>query len=265
MESKSRNALIAGGIAFALVLVVGIGWAVQSNRDSTGEEGATPGEPASATEDPSATASTDPTDEPSASDSTDQPSPSAGSSSGNDLRVELADEYGLGVGDPNAPVKVEIFEDFLCPFCAQFEEQSSAKLIEAARNGDVYVVYRPMAFLSDYSGRALNAFGVVLEESGGQVALEFHDRLFAQQPSEAGEMPDDQWLIDRAVEAGAQEVDVARGIETLTFGQWVVNGNDAASKRGVNSTPTVFVDGEVVEATTIEELVANTMAQVEAG
>ena len=108
----------------------------------------------------------------------------------------------MGVGDPDAPVKVEVFEDFLCPFCGQFEATSRADLRQAADDGKAYVVYRPIAFLNEYSTRSLNAFGVVLDTSGGAVALKFHDLLYENQPEEGGAMPDDEWLIDKAVEAG---------------------------------------------------------------
>jgi protein-disulfide isomerase len=152
-------------------------------------------------------------------------------------------------------VKVEVFEDFLCPFCQQFEEQSRAALRQAAADGTAYVVYRPIAFLDEYSSRALNAFGVVLDESGGAPALKLHDLLYEDQPAEGGTMPDDEWLIDKAVEAGADESAIRPGIEKLAFEQWMVNGNDDASQRGVNSTPTVFVDGEQVSGSSIQDLV----------
>ena len=69
-------------------------------------------------------------------------------------------------------------------------------------------------------------------------------------------MPDDEWLIDQAVEAGADEAAIRPGIENLSFEQWMVNGNEDASKRGVNSTPTVFVNGETVSGSSIEDLAA---------
>ena len=162
----------------------------------------------------------------------------------------------MGVGDPDAPVKVEVFEDFLCPYCGQFEATSRDDLRQAAADGTAYVVYRPIAFLSEYSTRSLNAFAVVLAKSGGDVALKFHDRLFENQPEEGGAMPDDEWLIDQAVEAGADEAAIRPGIENLSFEQWMVNGNEDASKRGVNSTPTVFVNGETVSGSSIEDLAA---------
>ena len=240
MDTKRRNGLVAVAVLAVIAIVVGIGFAVQAARDTTGDEGATPGGSSSSS------------------------APADGQTSGN-VQVALAEKYGLGVGDPNAPVKVEIFEDFLCPFCGQLEAVSHEKLQQAAADGKVYVVYRPMSFLGDYSDRAFNAFGVVLDQAGGEAALRFHNELFADQPAEGGTMPDDDWLVEKAVAAGADEDAVRPGIEDRSFQQWTVNANDDASRRGVNSTPTVFVNGEAISGSSIEDLFGQVMQHVESG
>ena len=64
------------------------------------------------------------------------------------------------------------------------------------------VVKRPLPFLAqrfDYSMEAANAFAVVLDESGPDVAKAFHDLLFDNQPSESGPFPDDDQLVDPEV------------------------------------------------------------------
>ncbi len=98
---------------------------IQANRDTTGDEGKVPGSSSSDRSTPTESTSPDAT-------------PAKGAPA-------LADTYGLGVGDPDAPVKVEVFEDYQCPYCMQFEEASHEELQQAAAEGDVYLVYRPMA------------------------------------------------------------------------------------------------------------------------
>lgn len=164
-------------------------------------------------------------------------------------------DYGLKIGDDSAEHDVVIYEDFICPACKSFEAASASILATAIDEGRATVEYRPFNFLQqfgDYSQRATNAFGVVLDASGPEVAKEFHDLLYANQPAETGELPDDAWLIDKAVEAGATEADVAPGIEDLAFEGWVDNSEKAATNAGVKGTPTVLVDGEAIEATQLE-------------
>ena len=159
-------------------------------------------------------------------------------------------DYGLVLGDADAPKEIVVYEDFLCPFCGQLEKAVRDRLDAAVEAGDVSVEFRPLPFLegiSDYSPESANAFAVVLDESGPEVAKDFHDLLFDNQPSEDGPFPDADQLVEWAVEAGATEADVRPGIEDMSFEGWVDAAGEAASKAGVNSTPTVLVDGEKVE------------------
>ncbi|WP_268112828.1 DsbA family protein [Nocardioides pini] len=172
-------------------------------------------------------------------------------------------DYGMVVGDADAAKSIVIYEDFLCPFCGQLEQTVGDKLDAAVEAGEVKVEYRPLPFLeriSDYSPQAANAFAVVLEESGPEVAKEFHDLLFDNQPAESGPFPDSDQLVEWAVEAGADEDAVRPGIEDMTFEGWVEAAGEAASKAGVNATPTVLVDGKKVEGQTMDQIATEMLA-----
>ena len=167
--------------------------------------------------------------------------------------------YGLRIGEEDAPKEIVVYEDFLCPFCGQLEQTVGDQLDAAVEAGEANVEYRPLPFLArrfDYSMEAANAFAVVLDESGPDVAKAFHDLLFDNQPSESGPFPDDDQLVEWAVEAGAEEDAVRPGIEDLAFEGWVEAAGDAASDADVSSTPTVLVDGEVVEGETLQDIAA---------
>jgi protein-disulfide isomerase len=115
--------------------------------------------------------------------------------------------------------------------------------------GKVRVEYHPMAFLDDasstrYSTRALNAAGCVLDTTPSAFE-KFHDLLYANQPKEkSAGLPDSQ-LIDYAKQAGAG--DISSCVKDLKFEGWTKRVTDQASKDGVVSTPTVFVDGKKLE------------------
>ena len=161
-----------------------------------------------------------------------------------------ASEHGVTVGDPDAPHTVVVYEDFLCPFCGELEGATRDDFERLAEEGELLVEYRPFNLLeriSDYSPRAVNAFAVVLEESGPEVAKRYHDLLFDNQPSESGPFPDNQDLLDLAVEAGAEEDEVSEGILEVTMRDWVDAATAAAVEAGVQGTPTVILDGKVVQ------------------
>ncbi|WP_323792716.1 thioredoxin domain-containing protein, partial [Nocardioides sp.] len=48
----------------------------------------------------------------------------------------------LVVGDPEAPVRLQVVEDFQCPACKSFEASYGETLDEYAAGGDVAVEYR---------------------------------------------------------------------------------------------------------------------------
>jgi protein-disulfide isomerase len=169
-------------------------------------------------------------------------------------------EYGVAVGEEGATHEVVIYEDFLCPVCGVLENEVGDALTAAVEDGRARVEFRPVNFLSrfgDFSMDAANAFAVVLDAEGPEVAKEFHDAVYADQPAEDGDHPGSEWLIEKAVEAGASEEAVTAGIEDGVFEGWVDNATGAASEAGVTGTPTVLLDGEPVPGSTIGEVAAN--------
>jgi protein-disulfide isomerase len=150
------------------------------------------------------------------------------------------------VGSADAPVTVDLYEDFQCPNCKTFEDESGSTLAQLVADGTVQAHYHGMAFLDtsandDYSTRALNAAAAVVDTAGPDAFQEFHDLLFANQPDEGGSGLTDDQLVDYATQAGASGAE--QDIRDLTYGDWVKQVTDQTSKDGVTGTPTVFVDG----------------------
>jgi protein-disulfide isomerase len=165
-------------------------------------------------------------------------------------------DYGVTIGPTDAPHQVVIYEDFLCPYCGELEKRTGEQLASLADEGKVLVDYRPFQLFTDidFTAQVLNAFKVTLDAAGPEAAKAFHDAVYADQPSEAGPYPDDDWLVEKAVDAGAEEADVRPGIEDMSQQAWVDDATQAAVDAGVNSTPTIVVDGEVfTQGSTLDE------------
>lgn len=217
MTSRNRNLLTVGAVVAALLLIIGIGYAVQSGRDTTGEKSTDPG--------------------------------------------GVNADYGVVIGEADAPTTITVYEDFQCPICAIFEEETADQVREAVEAGDVKVEYRMVSFLdraseNAYSSRAANAALAVLDAAGPDAFWTFHDELFADQPAEGTAGPTNDELIDKAVDAGADRDEVADAIEDGAFDQHVVNATDAMSKNGVTGTPTVLIDGKVAGSNPAEAIQA---------
>jgi len=172
------------------------------------------------------------------------------------------DGYGVQLGSADAPVLVEVYEDFMCPACGNFEAAAGAALREMTADGSVRVVFRPMAFLDGasttrYSTRSLNAAACAVD--AGRFPA-YHARLFSAQPEEGGPGLSDDQLITIGTDAGIPDKSFASCVEDLDFLPWTQRATDAASKAGVVQTPTVRVNGEALAVATLPGLQAAVQA-----
>ena len=176
-----------------------------------------------------------------------------------------AGDHSLVVGAATAPVKVVVYEDFLCPFCRQLETSTRDFLHQDAAKGRVQVEYRPFQLLpDDYSRRALDAWATVLQHGTPAQALRFHDLLYDEQPYEqAAHKPGVVALRALARKAGVTDPKVleAFGSPNATFFAAVQR---SAERAGVRGTPTVLVDGKPLGGSSIQDL-ADRLEQLAAG
>ncbi|KQT89496.1 hypothetical protein ASG49_17295 [Marmoricola sp. Leaf446] len=169
-----------------------------------------------------------------------------------------AEGSALVLGPDDAAHTVVVYEDFLCPYCREFENGSRDFLRADAAKGTVQVEYRPFHLLQDdYSERALNAWGLVLTDGTPEQAAAFHDKLYDEQPYESSaSKPDDAQLADWARDAGVEDEALLQRIEQGEVDQQLVDAADAkAEQAGVTGTPTVLLDGTPLEGSSIGDMV----------
>jgi protein-disulfide isomerase len=170
-------------------------------------------------------------------------------------------------GAATAPVTVTVYEDFLCPACRAADERLGATYDDLVERGEIRLEHRPIAILDGYSDdrystRALNAAACVTDSSADSYPA-FHDALFAAQPAEGGPGLSDDRLTEMASQAGA--ADAEQCIADLRFEDWTRRTTDAASRAGVNATPTILVGGAPLGEWSDEALRAAVSAARDAG
>lgn len=173
------------------------------------------------------------------------------------------DGTGLPVG--SGPVTVEIYLDFLCPACKQFHDAARPTLDGYLADGTITLVYRPIAILdrlttTGFSTRAVSAAGCAAD---GGVVDEFMAAMLASQPPEGSAGLTDDQIIGIGAGAGLGEPGFGECVRDGTYRDWSDRTTDAASDRGVNATPTVFVNGTKLEPHGVAELVAAVEAAAE--
>ncbi|MET0821429.1 MAG: thioredoxin domain-containing protein [Aeromicrobium sp.] len=160
-----------------------------------------------------------------------------------------ADAGGTPPADAK-PVSVELYEDFQCPACLQFEQQSSDYLKQQVASGAIDITYRPFSFLdgqsqNKYSSRSTSAALCVLDKGGVKDYVKVHDYLYANQPAEGTAGPTNADLVKAFDGLGITGLDSC--IKTEKFVPWVEKARDAGSEKGVGSTPTVKVAGKELQ------------------
>lgn len=158
--------------------------------------------------------------------------------------VEHPMAEGMAMGDPDAPVVIEEYSDFLCTFCQQFATQTEERLIEEyISTGKVYFVYKPYP-LQQESFAPLEAGMCAAEQDK---FWDYHDVLFANQEGHSA-----QAYSPRRLEAFAEALDLDVDqfndcVRSNRFSEDVRASQLEGVNRGVSSTPTFFLNGRMIE------------------
>ncbi|QNG19350.1 DsbA family protein [Rhodococcus triatomae] len=220
---SSKSTYILGGIAVAVVALLVIGGVLwQNNRSAPRNDG-------------------------------------YGTVTNSAVEVSLGENGVVTLGQPGAPNTVDIFEDPMCPYCAELEHRSGQELAQAVDEGRVEVRYHILSFLDrlsssgDYSTRAAAASQCVAETGDAIAYSAFHARLFGSdfQPAENGSADhSNDELAQLARDAGATD-EAASCIEAGTRVEQAATaaeaGRQALAQTGAQGTPTVIVNGEIVD------------------
>ncbi len=157
------------------------------------------------------------------------------------------------VGNADAPVTVDLYEDFNCPVCGQFEKADGEALNALVKDGTAKIRYHMLSFIDDknggtYSHRAANAFAAAFQYGTPEQAQALHAALYANQPDESSAAGlSNERILELARSVGLTSPQFAAAVNNDEFGPWVKEVADLGSKAGVNGTPTIFVNERQVE------------------
>lgn len=160
-----------------------------------------------------------------------------------------ADATGVAVG--TGPVRVDVYVDFMCPHCRDFEEAAAQTLRDLVATGRATVVYHPLAFLdrassTRYSTRSAAAAGCAAD--AGKF-VEYASALYGRQPPEGSAGLPAAELIDIAGSVGIDTGPFGECVRSARHEAWVDGVTEAAVKDRVTGTPTIRVNNRPVEPT----------------
>lgn len=163
--------------------------------------------------------------------------------------VERPSGEGLALGDPNAPAKIDVFEDFQCPACKQFTESVESQVLsELVETGQAYYVFHQYPFLDKNSitKESHQAASASMCASEQGKFWEYHDILFANWNGENEGAFNDARLKEFA-KSLELDVEVFNScFDENRFADEIDADFNLGNQMGVSGTPSVFVNGVMV-------------------
>jgi protein-disulfide isomerase len=153
---------------------------------------------------------------------------------------------GRTMGNPDAPVVIDVFEDFQCSACATYTFEIEKQIIdELIPTGNVYYVFHQYPFLDDRisvkeSDQAANASMCALEQGR---FWDYHDMLYANQSGENASAYSDKRLIAFAEALGLDSKAFETCLEESRYQAEIDQDLAKGAELGVTGTPSVFVNG----------------------
>lgn len=172
-----------------------------------------------------------------------------------------------GKAAQDAPV-VELFFDYQCPICKQFESIYGEALLKLANDGEINLHYRNMVFLdtnlrNDASMRA--GVAAACADFAGKYS-EFHNEIYVHQPENEGDGYTDEVLRDTIPASVGITADALTTFQKCYDSQstkaFVQGTNDKALQDGVNGTPTLHVNGKDVPLSKFANVPAEGLGQL---
>jgi protein-disulfide isomerase len=161
---------------------------------------------------------------------------------------------GNAMGNPDAPVRVEEFSDFQCPYCSQFHSLVEPQIVkDYIETGRVYFVYIPLYFLGTESKNA--AVAAYCARDQGKF-WEYKDFIFA---NHTGENVGD--YKKKRLQAFGEKIGLDMALFNSCLGSGKQDGplNEGkayADKQAIDSTPSFLVNGKLYDGSNVLKAIA---------
>lgn len=155
---------------------------------------------------------------------------------------------GTTMGNPDAPVKIEVFEDFQCHACQNYNQNVEPLIIEQlVKTNKVYYVFHHYPFLDDQaatkeSDQAANASMCAAHQDR---FWDYKQLLFANMTNTIGQFRD-KLLLAFAESLGLDMNDFQQCFEENRYKDQIQADITLARQMRVTGTPSVFVNGKQI-------------------
>jgi protein-disulfide isomerase len=170
----------------------------------------------------------------------------SGGSESSDQKIDpssLIREGSPRRGDAVAPVTIVEFGDFQCPSCGA--EHPILKKLLQEYNGKLSLVYRHFPLPMHANARAAAEAAEAADDQGK--FWEMHDKLFEHQNEWSESDKPIDIFVKYAKEIGLDEATFRSNVESKKNADFIQEDVTQGDKIGVDSTPTLFINGEEIK------------------
>lgn len=158
-------------------------------------------------------------------------------------------------GKTDAPVTVDVYEDFLCPVCERFEAKYRDDVTAALNDGKIKVNYHATAILDSQTtpaGYSTLAANSALCAVPAGIWPAYHKMLFDDQPAEKSAGLTAAQLVEKGTGLGAKGdwstcVTGNGNAAAITAATKAAIANTALQTNGQFGTPTILVNGAKID------------------
>lgn len=150
------------------------------------------------------------------------------------------DEYGVSLGDPDAPVVVREFADYQCPACQSFASASQQLKEKYVKSGQVRFVYFDLPLRQHQNAVPAALAARCAGDQDRYWAM--HDRLFDDQYEWSGSGSATDMFERYAKDLGLETRRFRRCMNTELHLEAIEQSRQVAVQLQLTSTPTVLVD-----------------------
>jgi protein-disulfide isomerase len=163
------------------------------------------------------------------------------------------DGSAIRLGPADAPARVDLWVDYSCPHCQEYEAANGPVLEQLVARGDVSVSYHNVQFVSRYGATAGSAAACVAVEDPQRWPA-FNAALYANHGPQT-----DGWPTSRFRDFAQSQGISPAALDCIgqdRYTGWITDNTAAAADADVEGTPTLQLNGTTVPTVGGQELVA---------
>ncbi|MGI3786227.1 MAG: DsbA family protein [Janthinobacterium lividum] len=158
---------------------------------------------------------------------------------------------GVRVGADTAKVKMDLWVDYSCPHCQEFEATNNDTLTSLVASGKLAVTYHDIQIVTDYGTEAGSA-SACLAVHDPNAWPAFNAALYVNHTADTDSWTTSDFERFAAPNGGGDATQ--KCIAAGTYKDWITANTAASTKADVTGTPTMVIDGKKTDTLSGQDL-----------